>query len=144
MSHDDLNKGQLPGLGREAWLRGVLPPPPPTLSFSQATRKTDSFFPLFSNIDKIDDIGRTALHYACRNGHYEVGKFLLDNGAMPSTKTFTTGATPLHLAAKHGYGRICKLLLERGASKNERDIDGRTALDIAMQAEKQDSIDALQ
>ena len=26
------------------------------------------------NIDKIDDIGRTALHYACRNGHYEVGK----------------------------------------------------------------------
>ena len=95
-------------------------------------------------IDKIDDIGRTALHYACRNGHYEVGKFLLDNGAMPSTKTFTTGATPLHLAAKHGYGRICKLLLERGASKNERDIDGRTALDIAMQAEKQDSIDALQ
>ncbi|QDZ21421.1 hypothetical protein A3770_05p39390 [Chloropicon primus] len=96
------------------------------------------------NIDKIDDIGRTALHYACRNGHYEVGKFLLDNGAMPSTKTFTTGATPLHLAAKHGYGRICKLLLERGASKNERDIDGRTALDIATQAEKQDSIDALQ
>ena len=63
---------------------------------------------------------------------------------MPGTKTFTTGATPLHLAAKHGYGRICKLLLERGASKNERDIDGRTALDVATQAEKQDAIDALQ
>ena len=29
VSHDDLNKGQLPGFGREAWLRGVLPPPPP-------------------------------------------------------------------------------------------------------------------
>ena len=110
--------------------------PPPVL--------TRHAFVACSNIDKIDDIGRTALHYACRNGHYEVGKFLLDNGAMPSTKTFTTGATPLHLAAKHGYGWICKLLLERGASKNERDIDGRTALDIAMQAEKQDSIDALQ
>ena len=41
VSHDDLNKGQLPGFGREAWLRGVLPPPP-TLSFFQATRKTDS------------------------------------------------------------------------------------------------------
>ena len=33
VSHDDLNKGQLPGLGREAWLRGVLPPPPDPFFF---------------------------------------------------------------------------------------------------------------
>ena len=147
----------------------------------------------FRNIDKVDDIGRTALHYASRNGHYPVvevswrraligrwtlrsgprtplsegqGKtltfrspratlaaarpiasdlqLLLDNGAMPNSRTFTTGATPLHLAAKHGYERICTLLMENGASREERDVDGRTPLDIAKQSEKGSAIKALE
>ncbi len=42
------------------------------------------------------------------------------------------GESPLHLAAGAGAGGYCRALLDRGADVNERDSDGRTPMDIAL------------
>ncbi|OAI53615.1 hypothetical protein AYO47_04485 [Planctomyces sp. SCGC AG-212-M04] len=42
----------------------------------------------------------TAMHAAAENGHLEVLRFLVENGAELSPR-MTTGQTPLELARKH-------------------------------------------
>lgn len=53
-------------------------------------------------MDVRDKSGYTALHYAARNGHVEVCKLLLKNGADVNATTKSGGATALHRAATAG------------------------------------------
>ncbi len=63
-----------------------------------------------------------ALYIACRNGHVEVARFLLDHGGDPNFKAYMRG-TPLHWAAYSGVRELIDLLLERGADPNQRADD---------------------
>lgn len=81
-----------------------------------------------------DSAGYTALHYAARNGHYEVCKMLLENGATVNAQTRCGRATALHRAAMQGHIDIVQLLLKFGANANIKDIDGYTALHKALAA----------
>ncbi|KAJ7305235.1 hypothetical protein JRQ81_011147 [Phrynocephalus forsythii] len=74
-----------------------------------------------------DAFGYTALHYASRNGHYEVCRFLLDSGALCDAQTHG-GATPLHRAAYCGHVEVAELLLEHGANPTVADEEGKTSL----------------
>ncbi|XP_007429800.1 ankyrin repeat domain-containing protein 39 [Python bivittatus] len=74
-----------------------------------------------------DPFGYTALHYASRNGHYDICHFLLRNGASCDACTHG-GATPLHRAAYCGHTAIAKLLLDHGADPAATDDDGKTCL----------------
>jgi ankyrin repeat protein len=68
-----------------------------------------------SNIYKTHDYGyASALHYACKSGHYDCAKLLLDRGANVNAKT-QSAETSLHYAAQYGHPEIARLLLERGA-----------------------------
>lgn len=49
-----------------------------------------------------DNSGYTSLHYAARNGHIDVCKILLQNGACINASTRSGNATPLHKAAAAG------------------------------------------
>ncbi|XP_054854619.1 ankyrin repeat domain-containing protein 39 [Eublepharis macularius] len=78
-------------------------------------------------VNESDPLGYTALHYASRNGHYDVCQFLLENKAIPDAQTHG-GATPLHRASYCGHINIVKLLLDQGADPFIRDDDGMTCL----------------
>ncbi|XP_053980844.1 ankyrin repeat domain-containing protein 39-like isoform X1 [Hylaeus volcanicus] len=75
-----------------------------------------------------DSAGYTALHYASRNGHYEMCKILLENDAKVNARTHCGHATALHRAAMQGHVNIVQLLLKSGADSNLKDVDGYTAL----------------
>lgn len=81
-----------------------------------------------SEINATDKSGFTALHYAARNGNYEICKILIELNANVNAKTFNCGSTPLHRAAYMCHEKVVKLLLEKGANVLEKDCDFKTAL----------------
>lgn len=57
--------------------------------------------------------GRTALHYAARNGNTDIAKLLLNNPSIQIDIKDGHGMTPLHKAAKYGHLSIVKLLMDQ-------------------------------
>jgi ankyrin repeat protein len=57
---------------------------------------------------------------ACRNGHTDAARFLLDRGADVDARGFF-GATGLHWAAHNGHADTVRFLLEAGADATLRD-----------------------
>lgn len=69
---------------------------------------------------EIDNYKTTPLHCAAHNGHIEIVKCLVDNGAYINAKDIC-GNTPLHCAAHDGHIEIVKYLIDNGAYINEQD-----------------------
>lgn len=84
-----------------------------------------------------DSAGYTALHYASRNGHYDVCQFLLENGAKCDART-NGGATALHRASYCGHTEIARLLLSHGSNPQLVDDDGMTSLHKAAEKGHED------
>ena len=61
--------------------------------------------------------------FAARNGHIEIVKYLIENGADANTALIE--------AAREGHIEIAKHLIENGADINAVDVLGRTALELA-------------
>jgi ankyrin repeat protein/mannosyltransferase OCH1-like enzyme len=81
-------------------------------------------------IDTKHQFNTTALYYSCLDGHVEMTKLLLKNGANPNI-AIISGDTPLYVASSKGHLEIVKLLIEAGANI-EAKVDGKnTALFIA-------------
>lgn len=67
----------------------------------------------------------TPLHWATRNGHYEVVRCLIDHQARVDAKHFYTLMTPVHFAAANGHNDIVGYLIKNGMqaiTKQEEDI----------------------
>ncbi|NHQ60247.1 ankyrin repeat domain-containing protein [Chlorobium sp. BLA1] len=77
---------------------------------------------------KIVDL--TPLHCAVDNGHAEIAKLLLCEGADVDVTT-KTGRTPLHIAALRGYPEVVELLLGHAAKINPVDQNRETPLKLA-------------
>ena len=76
------------------------------------------------NVNVKDDWrGSTPLHLAAYNGHIEIARLLLQNGAEVNAKS-NYGRTPLHCSAYRGHVDILHLLVENGADLEEQDNDG--------------------
>jgi len=76
----------------------------------------------------------TALHYAAKNGQYEMVKFLISKGADVNTRTEWSNFTPLHIAASpviNVGAKVAELLIDEGADINAKNLDGETPLDLA-------------
>jgi len=58
--------------------------------------------------------GLTALHQAVRSNHYEVAKFLLENGADPEVVEYETGLTAMDMAQSNENEDLVNLLLQYG------------------------------
>jgi len=68
-----------------------------------------------SEIWKTTEVGYfAALHFAAQNGHIDVAKFLLAQGADINRKS-KSGETALHLACLKGHPDMVRLLLVKGA-----------------------------
>uniref|UniRef100_A0A8P4K2F7 Poly [ADP-ribose] polymerase n=1 Tax=Dicentrarchus labrax TaxID=13489 RepID=A0A8P4K2F7_DICLA len=83
-----------------------------------------------ANVHARDDGGLISLHNACSFGHAEVVSMLLHHGADANARD-NWNYTPLHEAAIKGKIDVCIVLLQHGAESTIRNIDGRTALDLA-------------
>lgn len=76
--------------------------------------------------------GRTALSYACSNGHCEIVKELLQRGECRVDHADFKGSTSFMSAAKGGYLPIVRTLAKLpNVDINYRDKEGRTALSWA-------------
>jgi hypothetical protein len=85
------------------------------------------------NVNVKDVSGATPLHEAARNGHIEISRLLLQNGAEVNVKSNdgNGGQTPLHYAASQGHVDILHLLVENGADLEAQDNNGWRALHCA-------------
>ncbi|NXI20439.1 ANKR7 protein, partial [Irena cyanogastra] len=74
---------------------------------------------------------RTPLHLACINGHADVVQFLVEKKCKlnPCDKL---KASPLMKAVEHQRRDCAAILLEHGANHDHRDINGNTALHLAV------------
>ncbi|KAI6170522.1 Suppressor of tumorigenicity 14 protein-like protein [Aphelenchoides bicaudatus] len=71
-----------------------------------------------ADINHQDFLGRTALHIASQEGHYDVVKALIKKNPQLVNIANKDSRTPLHYAAFNGHCDIVKLLLKKGADVN--------------------------
>uniref|UniRef100_H2ZDD3 Uncharacterized protein n=1 Tax=Ciona savignyi TaxID=51511 RepID=H2ZDD3_CIOSA len=81
-----------------------------------------------------DSAGYTALHYSARNGHENICRALIENGALVNAQTRAGMATPLHRAALNKCPLVVQLLLNHKADPCMQDADGKTALHKAVES----------
>jgi len=78
------------------------------------------------DINKVDDVGRTALMVACKENRVNIALLLLERGADWTLKTKHFGMTAFGWAVGNAFGdhRAVLKLLELKSDPNERDKDG--------------------
>jgi ankyrin repeat protein len=93
------------------------------------------------NLVRSDQRARVAF-IAAKNPDPEVFDYILSRGADP-TDGNDLGYTPLILAALNNRPTLIRRFLERGADASARDIDGETALSLAIEKRHHEAIEAL-
>uniref|UniRef100_A0A590UK20 Ankyrin repeat domain 30B n=1 Tax=Homo sapiens TaxID=9606 RepID=A0A590UK20_HUMAN len=86
------------------------------------------------NLNKRDMKKRTALHWACVNGHAEVVTFLVDRKCQLNVLD-GEGRTPLMKALQCEREACANILIDAGADLNYVDVYGNTALHYAVYSE---------
>jgi len=84
-----------------------------------------------SNFDIRFDDGLAPLHFAAREGHIVILRYLLEKKANIEAKN-ASGAPPLHEAFRAGQIEAAKMLIQAGANVNARDAKGNTAMHLVM------------
>ena len=72
----------------------------------------------------------TPLHLAVKTEEPLMVQFLIDAGANLETRAGDHGWTPLHRAAANGSKRMIDLLVAAGCDVDDKDSDGRSAVDL--------------
>ena len=103
---------------------------------SDAVTKMLLAFSADPNIPTVSGI--TPLFVAARNGRLQTAHALLTNGANPDLQTKDKKDTPLHRSVTQGYEDMTILLLCHGADATLLDINGKTALQLALDNQNQD------
>ena len=78
-----------------------------------------------------DDVGCCALHRACREGHIECTRLLLDAHADLDAAD-NVGWQPLHHACSNGRLECARLLLEKFADADATNLRGNTPMHLAL------------
>jgi ankyrin repeat protein len=88
------------------------------------------------DVNKLDSVGWTALHWASSRGLAEGVRYLCVERGADVNKSTTDGAgdTPLTMASEEGKVEAARVLLEAGADVNKRTSAGRTPLSLALEA----------
>lgn len=86
-----------------------------------------------------DNEGRTPLHYAASSFDPSMARLLIEHGADVNARD-DARQTPLFDAAAAGVAETVKCLLDAGADAKVADVDGRTAMSLAIQPDWPDRI----
>ncbi|PRP88563.1 acyl-CoA-binding domain-containing protein 6-like [Planoprotostelium fungivorum] len=81
-------------------------------------------------VDRKDESGVAALHYASDRGHTELLNLLIESGGNINIQD-DEGQTPLHYAAVTDNAEIYKMLINRGADVSITDNEGQNPSQIA-------------
>ena len=76
--------------------------------------------------------GYTPLYYAVRGGYKDCVKALLNCRADPELPVDNDGNKAVHQSARKNDRNILKLLLEYGARREDKEMSGKTPMDIAL------------
>jgi ankyrin repeat protein len=76
---------------------------------------------------RLDEFGRSELHYAARDGDKTLAERLLRRGADVNLAD-KNGWTPLHFAAQAQSAEVVAFLLDGGADIDPKDVHGNTPL----------------
>ena len=76
---------------------------------------------------KLDEFGRSELHYAARDGNHKLAQSLIARGADVNLAD-KNGWTPLHFAAQAQSPEVAAQLLDAGAQADPKDVHGNTPL----------------
>ncbi|MGZ5050898.1 MAG: ankyrin repeat domain-containing protein [Methylobacter sp.] len=79
-------------------------------------------------------LDRTALMYASRYGYISIVKALVEHGADVNHVREFREHPPLLAAAEHDHQEVVSFLVEKGADIFHKNAQGKTALDLAMDA----------
>ena len=83
---------------------------------------------------------RTALHLACMNGHYDIVRVLLANGADPNAQDRESN-TPAHLCIKENCNtKVLEILFQHGARMSVVNTEGENLLHLAAQSIQPDAL----
>lgn len=96
------------------------------------------------DLNKTNANGYTMLHVAAQMANIEFVQFLLNNGAMVNCRTVTQ-QTPLHLAVLSKCIQTTDLILTYISENalNAQDIDGNTALHLAVQSGRTEMVETI-
>jgi len=95
-----------------------------------------------ANPDERGYDGETALHEAAARDHIEIIEMLIEAGAQVDSED-DYGCTPLIEAAKNGRVAAADTLVRHGADIMATDVDGKSALDWAVESESEDLCELL-
>ena len=95
------------------------------------TYLTDAVSVPGSDVNKTDEQGLTALHWACANGQMSTVEFLIHSKADINLNG-NNGENALLLASCYGYREIVKLLLQHGMDMNYVDEVRGCSLTVSM------------
>ena len=106
------------------------------LIFLQDLEAVNALIKAGQDVNAVDDLGRTALHYASAIGSRPIVETLLRKGAFKDVELADQmGYRPLHLAAEGGYHGVIKALIKEGeADVNAAGPDGFQPLHLICQA----------
>jgi ankyrin repeat protein len=90
----------------------------------------------------VNKTGWTPLHYAATGGHVAVIEHLLEHSAYIDAES-PNGTTPLMMAAMYGTPEAVKALIQAGADPTLQNQLGMSALDFAVQAQRNNSIELM-
>src|SRR5688500_14683064 len=91
---------------------------------------------------EINHEGWTPLMYAAAQNRIDIARILIGQGARINS-TGDNGTTAMMMAAREGNLGMVLLLLEHGADPNLRNHDGQTALGLARAQEKREVVELL-
>ncbi|KAK3602636.1 hypothetical protein CHS0354_034226 [Potamilus streckersoni] len=78
--------------------------------------------------------GNTALHWACRLGHFEIVRLLLENGANIDLKN-NFKSTPISLAIEGLHRRLCQYLIEWGCDVHCKNVKNQSPFETTKNEE---------
>ncbi len=96
-----------------------------------------------ADVNRAEDDGLTALHWAAIHGDAQMAQMLIVAGANVQAKTRLGAYTPLHMAAENGNVALVRVLLAARADVNVPTAVGTTPLMVAAGAGATDVITAL-
>ncbi|XP_060075661.1 uncharacterized protein LOC132555322 [Ylistrum balloti] len=86
-------------------------------------------------VNRIDNMGHSALHYAAKKDYADIAELLIVNGAHFDLPEEKTGQTALHFAVAKNYLATTELLVFSGASIQIKDKNNRTPLALCRSKE---------
>jgi ankyrin repeat protein len=118
------------------------------LKWAASSGRTDVIHKLLqdSKCDKMKTSGSLspgeAIMMAIKNRHEDAAKYLIDSEHFEEYRD-ENNATLIHWAAKYGLASVVEKLASKGMKLNDKDAEGRTPLDYALDSNDEDTMNLL-